>query len=209
MAVSAFIYKNTPQSRALDLDIYIKVHLNEYKLYALLSLSPSILIYTYMGGGNTFSKSSRGRVRIRQDECVEKVITYDNHAITSGFGYDLLARSGWVEGQSLGARKNTVVKPIPIVVRTTRAGIGSLTSSSASSVDDDAETTTKIEEEKNRNDDCLVFDPLRPRCRYNSNHVCASLKALQKHERNCPANRGHRHEEGDFIFPSSVLTDDE
>lgn len=165
-----------------------------------------------MGGGSSSKKSSsraRTRGRVRQHEFVEKVITYEDHAITSGFGYDLLARSGWVEGQALGVRRggdaeNTGLKPIPIVVRTTRAGIGSPTLSTASSVDDNSPTNEHID---NDDDNSLVFDPLRPRCRYNPAHVCASLKALQKHERNCPANRGRHHEEG-VPFPDNLLTDD-
>lgn len=160
-----------------------------------------------MGGGSS-SKSSRGRVRFRHnDQFDKKVITYENHAITSGFGYDLLSRSGWVEGQSLGARRlegDGETKPIPIVVRTTRAGIGSPTASSASSassVDEDVGNDSA-----ENHDYSLAFDPLRPRCRYDPNHVCASLKALQKHERNCPANRDCHHEEGEFH--SDLLIDE-
>lgn len=33
-----------------------------------------------------------------------------------------------------------------------------------------------------------IFDPLRPRCQYNHNHVVRDLKALRKHELTCPDN---------------------
>jgi len=168
-----------------------------------------------MGGGSS-SKSSRKHPRNNVFD--EKVITYDSHAITSGFGYDMLSRHGWVEGESLGARgrgseEAKMTKPIPIVVRTTRAGIGSAaasSTSSASSFEDDQDNTTDAATLNSKNDydndHSLVFDPLRPRCRYNPNHICASLKALQKHERNCPANRGRHHEEGEM--PSHLLIDE-
>lgn len=36
--------------------------------------------------------------------------------------------------------------------------------------------------------DLDVFDPLRPRCKFDSNHIVRDLKALRKHENSCPAN---------------------
>lgn len=36
--------------------------------------------------------------------------------------------------------------------------------------------------------DLDVFDPLRPRCKFNPDHIVRDLKALRIHEKSCPAN---------------------
>lgn len=91
----------------------------------------------------------------------------------------MLSRFGWKDGTSLGppSQRAAATKPIPIVVRHGRAGIGcAITPESPASVG------TPVD----KNDD--VFDPLRPRCRFDTTHVVRSLKALQKHEASCAAN---------------------
>jgi hypothetical protein len=37
-------------------------------------------------------------------------------------------------------------------------------------------------------DDSQVPDPLRPRCRFNPEHVVADMKQKQRHEKRCPDN---------------------
>lgn len=49
-----------------------------------------------------------------------------------------------------------------------------------------------------------IYDPLRPRCQYDSNHVVRNLKALHKHELNCPANPNRNTTRRDSI-PSSTF----
>lgn len=49
-----------------------------------------------------------------------------------------------------------------------------------------------------------IYDPLRPRCQYDPNHVVRNLKALHKHELNCPANPNRTTNRRDPI-PSSTF----
>jgi len=141
------------------------------------------------GGGSGRNNRARPTAAI---PVPQRTLTFDDHTITNGLGYDLLSRAGWKAGTSLGAspaRSNTIA-PIPIVVRPPRLGIGLSPSS--------LPTPTAISKQAPE----PVFDPLRPRCRFDHTHIVASLKALQKHECNCPSNparhqQHHHHSQDD------------
>lgn len=51
--------------------------------------------------------------------------------------------------------------------------------------------------------DGVVFDPLRPRCRFDDGHVVRNLRALRKHEMGCPSNPRRGQEVGRLM---SALT---
>lgn len=164
-------------------------------------------------------------------------LTFEQHAITSGFGFDLLSRMGHVPGTPLGpvpsgkaldrtddfeqpslmiesgdkqltsiqttssVSKTHTTEPIPIVVRRTRAGLGSAgTTPRLLPTDLDRSSSNASVGSTNICDVVLspatlaesmevlslTRDPLRPRCRYNDDHIVADLKAKQRHERRCP-----------------------
>lgn len=132
----------------------------------------------------------RKRTDASQGELTQRVLRFDEHAITDGVGFDLMSRLGWSQGSPLGPSSGTSApsEPIPIIVRSGRQGLGAhatvlheaasrpdplLASSPASGAEDGMD----------------VFDPLRPRCRHCEQAV-ASLKALHKHEKKCRANPG-------------------
>lgn len=120
-----------------------------------------------------------------------RVLSYDDHAITAGVGFDMLSRAGWVAGTPLGARSAATPAlsiPIPIVVRSGRAGIGASPPAFSTSPVGATSLAASPAPVPPGNERVCVFDPLRPRCRFNSSHVVPSLKALQKHETSCPAN---------------------
>lgn len=113
-------------------------------------------------------------------------LTFSHHQITSGPGYDLLRKSGWLPGEPLGSPATPSSPatphraPLPLVLKRGRAGLGAASSSAPSTPSSPA----PIKHLANSN----IFDPLRPRCQFDPTHVVSNLKALRKHERTCPAN---------------------
>lgn len=150
------------------------------------------------GGGAGRSNRTRPTAAI---PVPQRTLTFDDNAITGGLGYDLLSRAGWKAGTSLGASpaRSHTIAPIPIVVRPPRLGIGSSPTS--------LPTPTAISKQAAE----PVFDPLRPRCRFDHTHVVASLKALQKHESSCPYNpaRHQHHHDNHHHHVESESLDDE
>ncbi len=152
-----------------------------------------------MGGSTSHKRRNRrnhghrpSASNTQDSSSTARVLDFTDRAITNGRGYDLLTRVGWNEGQPLGAssrRAHTSVLPIPIVVRPARAGLGS---SPVSPSDGTTPMWCKPVPHRSNHSEDVVFDPLRPRCRYNPSHVVASLKALQKHEANCACNPSSR-----------------
>lgn len=127
--------------------------------------------------------------------------TFGRHEITAGVGFDLLTRAGWSPGQSLGVARPRSVgagagasaapatpTPLPIVVRPARAGLGCSPVSPPCTPTRAHAAGMRAAQRGAGADNALVIDPLRPRCRFDCTHVCASLKALQKHEAACPSN---------------------
>lgn len=203
-----------------------------------------------------------------------RTLNFDNLAITTGLGFNLLCKAGWTPGQALGPSSSisshsttstsdsdsALSVPLPIVLRHPRIGVGALPSPSSSppSLPAPATPPQPIPSNSNRtnrhkrvhprsrkndsrhnkprfskqnarsnqvqrlgdnstaassaNDDALshselqsaelastnyivqhlskleIFDPLRPHCPYDSNHIVRDLKALRKHVKSCPAN---------------------
>ncbi|PXF50045.1 hypothetical protein BWQ96_00205 [Gracilariopsis chorda] len=112
-------------------------------------------------------------------------LTFSHHQITSGPGYDLLRKSGWLPGEPLGSPATpsspatSHSAPLPLVLKRGRAGLGA-----ASSAPSTPSSPAPIKHLANSH----IFDPLRPRCQYDPQHVVSNLKALRKHQRTCPAN---------------------
>lgn len=127
-----------------------------------------------------------------QGELTQRVLSFDEHAITDGVGFDLMSRLGWSQGSPLGPASADKVAsdPIPIVVRSGRKGLGAHPKAprgEAGPLLSTSPTSGAEDECAPRADAMEVFDPLRPRCRFCEVAV-ASLKALHKHERKCRAN---------------------
>lgn len=208
-----------------------------------------------------------------------RTLTFDEQTITTGPGFNLLLKSGWLPGQSLGLSlaqmpsttgessysdidatsastpQRALFAPLPIVVRNGPGGVGSLSrsvdavttpilSTSNDGTNDPSpqhgltkgrnsrhnnrgrsglrrhggHSHPRFDSKSNRNHDFLaassalsdqamsptlvrhlasldIFDPLRPRCQYDPDHIVRDLKALHKHEQSCPANphRGTPH----------------
>lgn len=88
---------------------------------------------------------------------------------------------------AVSVSSGSLVEPVPIVMRSGRAGLGATMAQSAPNVWPSAGGRGGGGE-RDTGAESLSFtrDPLRPRCRYNTAHVVADLKALQSHERRCP-----------------------
>lgn len=139
----------------------------------------------------------------------QRTLNFDNLAISSGRGYDLLLKSGWSPGDNLGPSSSASVSPssqstisspstprtplttpLPITVRKGRAGIGTPMStlhhhpSSTSPPSSPSHSPALVRHLA----ELSIFDPLRPRCQFDHTHIVPHLKALRKHERTCPAN---------------------
>lgn len=172
-------------------------------------------------GGNVQTRRQRPRSENSAKQPLlptTRVLNFEEHAITSGIGYQILGKYGWVKGEPLGERARSGEsdsacaghvrsQPIPIVVRSGRAGLGANcllldghhdrdndTGDSSATPSSYPMTATKHRHYERSSDivsrlaTMAIYDPLRPRCRYDQSHVVPSLKALHKHEQSCPSN---------------------
>lgn len=221
-----------------------------------------------------------------------RTLTFEQLAITEGPGFNLLCKSGWTPGQTLGLSPNhsnsafsmpsistsslpcsnlgdshpqnahvfadsapssstsALSAPLPIVVRQGRHGVGAGSGSGTPTANHFAQSAPatlkgrgrsykpqqsscnrnkkyqghshpRFQQRRNKNTTATtnemgmgqdeefiskresgmvsptlvkqlanldIFDPLRPRCQYDPDHVVRDLKALHKHELTCPAN---------------------
>lgn len=159
-----------------------------------------------MGGSSSHRRNKRNNRNLRTSYRSGSVptpssvtLTFDDREITSGPGYNLLRKSGWQPGDSLGILSSSPSArstPIPISYKQGRAGLGaahdqihqtlasSPTSLPRSYTSPSCPTTSLANDFANMD----IFDPLRPRCPFDSTHVVSNIKLLRKHEQNCPAN---------------------
>ncbi|CAN8069840.1 unnamed protein product [Agarophyton chilense] len=143
-------------------------------------------------------------------------LAFDDRRITSGPGFELLVKSGWQPGQTLGAPSTPPARaaPIPIVVRRGRAGVGALTvpnsHSHSHSLPSDFCVASPLHQRSHRAPrpthmaNMHIFDPLRPRCQFDPTHVVPNLKALNKHEKSCPANPRRTSSPRIIVVPSAA-----
>lgn len=161
-----------------------------------------------MGGSTSWKRrrhaSRRRSFRRPSSSPSTQHLSFDHLAITSGLGYDLLLKSGWRPGAPLGhpveagqhspLTPSGAVTPLGITVRRGRGGLGSAQTvlqehdPSVPLAASAPESSIRERAPKFVVNGDMVFDPLRPRCQFNRNHVCRDLKMLRKHEQTCPDN---------------------
>lgn len=153
------------------------------------------------GGGGRGRRKSAGTV-----EPGVRVLAFEEATIVGGMGFSIMQKSGWVPGAALGAgspdaRSPGAVlgpvgrsAPLPITVKRGRAGIGAYQPLLDAeeliprAVRPASYSGSRGLDWGSPGDVMDIFDPLRPKCRFDTTHVVANLKALRKHELSCPSN---------------------